>query len=109
MKVVKEIFGTYGVTTCAKTFTIQKTDTSKPSPEICHLKGARIIYVPEPNKSMKIDSAIFKNITGADEVSDRELLSGQGNFQINGKIIMCTNYLPDFNDKTIFESEIFVV
>ena len=105
MKVVKEIFGTYCVTTNANTFANQYADANNASPQLCHLKGARIIYVPEPQKAMKLDAAMFKNITGGDEVSARKLYSEQSNFMINGKIIFCTNYLPNFNDKTIFESE----
>lgn len=104
IRVLTELLNTYCVNTDANTFANTIRDTRNASSDLYRLKGARLIVVNEPAKEMKLDAALIKNITGGDLITCRNLYKGEVEFRIHGKIIFCTNYLPVFNDNTVFDS-----
>jgi putative DNA primase/helicase len=75
-----------------------------PSEDIARLAGVRYISMAEPRKGMLLNGAQIKQLTGNDTISARYLHENSFNFQMQGKIIVNTNYLPVINDQTLFSS-----
>jgi putative DNA primase/helicase len=74
------------------------------SPDIARLKGARLVTMPEPEKGLKLDAALVKQVTGGDSVSGRLLFQNPIEFKPEFKIYINTNHLPKISDSTVFAS-----
>ena len=75
------------------------------SPDIAKLNGVRFLKCSEPEKKMVINPVLFKNLTGGDSITARELYQRPFTFRPQFKLFMNTNYLPTINDPTIFSSK----
>lgn len=80
-----------------------------PSEDIARLAGVRYISMAEPRKGMLLNGAQIKQLTGNDTINARYLHENSINFQMQGKIIVNTNYLPVINDQTLFSSGRIIV
>jgi len=99
------VLGDYAVTAMPNTFAKgQSARSGAASENVARLAGCRFINVPEPEKCFKLNEAFIKAVTGEDTITARFLYQGSFEFQMNGKIVMSTNYLPEITDKTVFDS-----
>lgn len=101
---VKNVFGDYGTSAEAATFTAGRRNGASASPDYMALKGARFVDVPEQNEGMTLDAAFIKRITGGDTIKARPLNGKQVEFRPNCTVFMNTNHKPRINDSTIFDS-----
>jgi putative DNA primase/helicase len=101
---ISHILGDYARTAQPETIAKRSRDGSSPSPDIARLKGARLVSMPEPEKSLELNSALIKQLTGGDTFTGR--LLHENPIEITGefKIFINTNHLPRTNDDTIFSS-----
>ena len=104
-QIIQETFGDYGGSCDPETFASCKRDSRGPSPDIARLHGKRFIQVPEPNKSMILDCALLKRVTGNDTMVGRRL--NEDNFEFTPMFVVFfnTNYLPKVVDNTLFMSD----
>ena len=101
---IKNVFGDYGTSAEAATFTAGRRNGASASPDYMALKGVRFVDVPELNEGMTLDAAFIKRLTGGDTIKARPLNGEQVQFRPNCTVFMNTNHKPRINDSTIFDS-----
>lgn len=105
METTTRLLGSYAMS-CSPTTLAQKkfVNSSGPSEDIARLAGARFINISEPGKSMALDGALVKALTGNDTIVARFLNENSFSFRLQGKLFINTNYLPKISDSTLFSS-----
>ena len=79
-------------------------DGSKASPDLARLLNVRFVVIPEPEKYMVLDSALYKKMTGRDRIIARPLYENPIEFIPVCKFFFNTNYFPTITDDVIFTS-----
>lgn len=79
-------------------------DGSKASGDIARLKGARFVACSELEKSMRLNEALIKELTGRDIVTSRNLYANESENETAFKIFLNTNHLPEISDSTLLAS-----
>ena len=80
-----------------------------PSEDIARLKGTRLVYVPEPKKTMVLDASRIKQFTGGGKVTARKLRENSFEFKPQFTMFFDANHLPQVDDDTLFKSERTIV
>ena len=93
LNVLNEVFGTYAMNMQPQSISV-KNNQSGANQDIARLKGARFVTTTEPNRGMKLDEGIVKQITGGDTVTARFLYGKDFEYKPEFKIWMATNYKP---------------
>ena len=102
---VLKVFGSYGCTSRPETIAQKNsTNSSQPSEDVARLAGIRFVNIAEPGKSLVLNAALVKNMTGNDTINARFLHENSFDFQPQFKLYINTNYLPVVNDMTVFTS-----
>ena len=102
---VLKVFGSYGCTARPETIAQKNnTNSSQPSEDIARLSGVRFVNIAEPGKSLVLNAALVKNMTGNDTINARFLHENSFDFAPQFKLYINTNYLPVVNDMTVFAS-----
>ena len=102
---VLKVFGSYGCTSRPETIAQKNnTNSSQPSEDIARLAGVRFVNIAEPGKSLVLNAALVKNMTGNDTINARFLHENSFDFKPQFKLYINTNYLPVVNDMTVFSS-----
>ena len=76
-----------------------------PSPDLAKLQGVRFLRASEPRKSMRLNAALLKQLTGRDPLTARFLNQDEFTFIPMFKLFVNTNYLPVTTDQTLFASD----
>lgn len=95
----------YAAASVPETFAQKVKDSRQASGDIARLCGVRFLNTSEPPKTMVLDAALIKTLTGRDKITARHLHQSEIEFEPQFKIFMNTNYLPAVNDETVFTSE----
>ena len=108
---VSYVLGDYAKAADFKTFSEQgkNSDSSKPTPDLARLYNARFVTVSEPSKTMSLDAARLKQLTGGNTIVTRGLNEAFFEYTAEFKLFFDTNYYPHVNDRTIFSSDRVVV
>ena len=106
METFLKIMGDYGKTSnpdmlAAK---FRGGNTGGPSEEVARLVGSRFVNISEPEKKITFNAALVKRMTGNDTINARFLNENSFDFVPVFKIFINTNYLPNVNDMTLFQS-----
>lgn len=102
---VLKVFGSYGCTSRPETIAQKNsTNSSQPSEDVARLAGIRFVNIAEPGKSLVLNAALVKNMTGNDTINVRFLHENSFDFAPQFKLYINTNYLPVVNDMTVFTS-----
>lgn len=104
LETIGTLMADYGTVMAPETIAEKRTDSSKASPDIISLAGARFVRCSEPPKGMLFNSALVKKLLGRDELKARDLFETERKFVPVFKIWMNTNYLPVIGDRTVFAS-----
>lgn len=104
LETIGTLMGDYATVMDPSTIAEKKTDSSRASPDIISLAGARLVRCSEPPKGMLFNSALVKKLLGRDELKARDLFETERKFVPYFKLLMNTNYLPVIGDRTVFES-----
>jgi putative DNA primase/helicase len=102
---VGHILADYARTIQPQTLSRRPNDGATPSPDIARLKGARLVNTPEPEKAIKLNTALIKQLTGGDTYTGRYLHENPVEYKPEFKIFINTNHLPRTDDQTIFLSD----
>ncbi len=105
METTLHLMGDYGRTAQPETIA-QKTNThsSGPTEDVARLKGARFVNMSEPDKGLRLNSALVKQITGGDTVTARYLHQNSFEYRPEYKLFINTNHRLRINDDSIFAS-----
>jgi len=95
----------YALTMHPSTLAQKGKDSRQASGDIARLKGCRFLSVSEFPRSMVLDVAMLKQLTGRDTVTARHLFEREFEFTPCFKLFMNTNALPMVADETLFTSE----
>ena len=102
---VLHILGDYGRTAQPETIAQKQTSNGgAPSEDVARLKGARFVNMSEPDKGLRLNSALVKSMTGGDTITARFLHQNSFEFRPEYKLFINTNHLPKVNDDSIFAS-----
>lgn len=105
MEAVMEVMGDYATKTKPDTLAYTgKPNTSGASEDIARLKGKRFVSISEPNKTLHLDVAKVKDLTGGGTQVARFLHENSFEFKPEFKIFIDTNYRPRVTDETLFSS-----
>ena len=74
------------------------------SDDVARLAGARFIGISEMEQKLTINASLTKQLTGGGSITARYLYESPFEFQLQGKIFIDTNHLPNVTDQTLFES-----
>lgn len=81
-----------------------KPNANAASEDVARLKGKRFVSISEPNKTMHLDVAKVKDMTGGGTQTARFLHENSFQFKPEFKIFIDTNYRPRVTDETLFTS-----
>lgn len=111
MESTLNIVGDYGKAVRPETLAEKShTNSSGPSEDIARLAGVRFANISEPSKSLIINAAQVKTMTGNDTINARFLRENSFDFKPQFKVYINSNYLPVVNDTTVFSSNrIYVI
>lgn len=106
METFLKIMGDYGKTSNPDMLAtkFRGGNTGGPSEEVARLIGARFVNISEPEKKITFNAALVKRMTGNDTINARFLNENSFDFVPVFKIFINTNYLPNVNDMTLFQS-----
>ena len=105
METILHMLGSYGRTAQPESIAQkQSANGSGPSEDIARLKGARFVNMSEPDKGLRLNSALVKQMTGGDTLTARFLHENSFEFRPEYKLFINTNHLPKVNDDSIFAS-----
>lgn len=96
LETIRNILGDYSVNIQAETIFIKKGFNSSGGirSDIARLNKARIVTCSEPDKSMRFNEGLIKQLTGGDPVTARKLFENETEFHPELKLWIATNYLP---------------
>ena len=75
-----------------------------PSEDVARLAGARFVGISEMEQKLTINASLTKQLTGNNRITARFLHENSFEFQLQAKIFIDTNHLPNVTDQTLFES-----
>ena len=75
-----------------------------PSEDVARLAGARFVGISEMEQKLNINASLTKQLTGNNKITARFLHENSFEFNLQAKIFIDTNHLPNVNDQTLFES-----
>lgn len=105
METFLRVCGDYGKTSNPEMLSTKfNANTSGPSEEIARLAGVRFVNISEPEKNITFNAALVKRMTGNDTLNARFLHENSFDFRPVFKIFINTNYEPNVNDQTLFDS-----
>jgi len=105
METTLQILGDYGRTAQPETVAQKSfTNGSAASEDIARLKGARFVNMSEPEKGLRLNAALVKQVTGGDTVTARFLHQNSFEYRPQYKLFINTNHLPRVSDDSIFAS-----
>lgn len=84
--------------------TFFRPQSSAASDDVARLAGARFIGISEMEQKLTINASLTKQLTGGGSITARFLYESSFEFQLQGKIFIDTNHLPNVTDQTLFES-----
>ncbi len=82
----------------------RSTSNGGPSEDVARLAGARFVGISEMEQKLTLNASLTKQLTGNGSITARFLRENSFDFRLQAKIFIDTNYLPNANDKTLFES-----
>lgn len=80
------------------------TDFNAPQPALSKITGCRLVTMAEGAMGVMLDSVSIKTLTGRDKLTTRGLYEKPYEFTAQFTMWMNTNYLPNVNDLTVFDS-----
>ena len=102
---ILHILGDYACTAQPETIAQkQNSNSGAPSEDVARLKGARFVNMSEPDKGLRLNSALVKSMTGGDTITARFLHQNSFEFRPEYKLFINTNHLPRVTDDSIFAS-----
>lgn len=105
METTLHMLGDYGKTAQPETIAQKQiTHGGGPTEDVARLKGARFVNMSEPDKGLRLNSALVKQVTGGDTVTARFLHQNSFEYRPEYKLFINTNYLPNVSDDSIFAS-----
>ena len=75
-----------------------------PSEDVARLAGARFVGISEMEQKLTINASLTKQLTGNNKITARFLHENSFEFDLQAKIFIDTNHLPNVTDQTLFES-----
>ena len=81
------------------------TDFNAAQPALSRVTSSRIVTMAESEMGVMLDSASIKTLTGRDKLMTRGLYEKPYEFIPQFTMWMNTNYLPNVNDLTVFDSD----
>jgi P4 family phage/plasmid primase-like protien len=107
---VLKVIGHYGCTSQAETIGIKPNKSSQmPSEDVARLVGVRFVNISEPDRSLRLDAALVKTMTGNDTMNARFLHENSFDFKPQFKLYINTNYRPAISDLTLFSSDRVII
>jgi putative DNA primase/helicase len=102
------VLGSYTTNTSYATF--MQSRTGGATPELAALQGARLVLASEGNRGQRLDSALFKSMTGGDPITARSLWQAPVTFQPQFAPLIVSNHMPemDGNDPALWARVVLV-
>ncbi len=93
---VAEMLGDYAAKLPFESFVLSRRGTSPGGArsDLMTLRGARLAYASEGDKSARLDAGMVKALTGGESVTAREVFSRQITFAQTWKLWLVSNYEP---------------
>lgn len=96
LNIILKLFGNFGTSTNANIFTCFENKSSAPNPELTKLNNKYFCGISEFEGNIE-NMGIFKNLTGGDVISVRNLYENPKSFKAVCKFFIFCNKLPNFS------------
>ncbi len=105
METALHLMGDYGRTAQPETVAQKSAGHGGgPTEDIARLKGSRFVNMSEPDKGLRLNSALVKQLTGGDTVTARFLNQNSFEYRPEYTLFINTNHLPRVYDDSVFAS-----
>lgn len=95
MHVIKDVIGSYLVSSDASLLSTTNRSSEAASPALASLRGARVVFSPELDDKMSFNEALLKNLVSSqDMITARHMYGSPISFKPTWKIIMSGNSEP---------------
>jgi putative DNA primase/helicase len=102
LNAIRDVLGMHAASTPYTTFLTdgrQAVSATGPNEALLRLKGARFVYMSEPESGMKLRASLIKSVTGGDELTARGVHAKKSvAFRPTWVIFMPTNHRPEVKD-----------
>jgi putative DNA primase/helicase len=99
-KTLTRVFGDYAVGIAIETLTNSKRQAGGATPDLMPLRGARLAFASEPDKSARLKGGTLKRLVNVDAMNGRGLYGEQETWPQTHDLVLCTNHKPETDDLT---------
>ncbi|MCL2412020.1 MAG: phage/plasmid primase, P4 family [Treponema sp.] len=105
METALHVWGDYGRTVQPETIAERKfANSGGASEDLARLRGVRLISVNEPDRGLRLNGSLVKQMTGGDTITARFLYQRSFEFRLKAKVFVSANHKPTIKDPSLFES-----
>jgi len=91
---IASALGSYAATAGLEDFAVRERASSGPRPELVRLAGVRMVSIYETSRSLRIEAALLKTLSGADPITARGMYSKPITFAPQFTLWIASNYRP---------------
>jgi putative DNA primase/helicase len=100
IKTMRRALGEYAVVISVETLVNAKRSAGEATPDLMVLRGARIAFATEPDKSAKLRGGTLKRLVSIDQMTGRTLYGAQSSWDPTHSLHLASNHLPAADDAT---------
>jgi putative DNA primase/helicase len=101
IRTFRRTFGDYAVAISVETLVnASKREAGSATPDLMVLRGARISFATEPDKSARLKGGTLKRLNSIDQMTGRSLYGAPTTWDPTHSLILATNHLPTADDAT---------
>jgi putative DNA primase/helicase len=99
-RTLRRAFGEYATSISIETLTDAKRRAGEATPDLVNLRGARLAFATEPDRSAKLRGGTMKKLVSIDPITGRGLYAGSTSWEPTHTLALVTNHLPSADDAT---------
>jgi putative DNA primase/helicase len=100
IRTLRRAFGEYAVVVAVETLVNAKREAGAATPDLMVLRGARIAFATEPDKTARLRGGTLKRLVSIDQMTGRGLYGAPSSWEPTHALHLATNHLPAADDAT---------
>jgi putative DNA primase/helicase len=97
---IRQAIGEYAVVISVETLVNAKRQAGDATPDLMTLRGARLAFATEPDKSARLRGGTLKRLVSIDQMTGRTLYAAQSSWEPTHSLHLAANHLPTADDAT---------
>jgi putative DNA primase/helicase len=100
IRATRRAFGEYAVVVAVETLVNAKREAGAATPDLMVLRGARIAFATEPDKTARLRGGTLKRLVSIDQMTGRGLYGAPSAWDPTHSLHLASNHLPAADDAT---------